>query len=165
MSNKRKTLKKSWIVISKPEVFSQSFWMMKLINKFMSQGKKFKVEKSILNAFADFKREYFGSQPFLILFRYLIHYRPLLGFSKIRISRQFKQIPVPLSPRRQIIVSFNWFVRALRSLMTGHLEHRFYQELKNIRNNHKTALKRYKETQEFHFHLVTNRVNSRFRWK
>lgn len=73
----------------------------------MHQGKKFKVEKAILNSFYLFKQEYFGNQPFLILFRYLIQYRPLLGFSKIRISRQFKQIPVPLAPRRQIIISLN----------------------------------------------------------
>lgn len=165
MVNNIKTLKKSWIFLAKPEVFSQSFWMMKLINKFMHQGKKFKVEKAILNAFYMFKQNYFGSQPFLILFRYLIHYRPLLGFSKIRISRQFKQIPVPLAPRRQIIISFNWFVRALRSLVSGHLKDKIYQELKNITNNQKTSLKRYKETQEFYFQLITHRVNSRYRWK
>lgn len=158
-------LKNSWIKIAKPEIFSQSFWMMKLINKFMLKGKKFKVERSILNAFYNFKQNYRSSRPFFILFRYLIFYRPILGFSRIRKSREYKSIPVPLAPRRQIIVSFKWFTQSLKLLNSGSLEQKFYQELLSIRNNSKTSLSRYKETHDFYFALITNRVNSRFRWK
>lgn len=51
----------------------------------------------------------------------------------------------------------------MKTLSSGRLHEKFYQELKHIRENRKTSLKQYKEAQEFHFHLITNRVNSRFR--
>jgi len=151
--------------MSKPEVFSQSFWMLKLINKFMKKGKKFKVENAILSSFSKYKLDYPQSQPFFILFKYLLSYRPLYGFVKIRKSRQYKQIPMPLSPKRQMIICLTWFVRALRMLKEKKLIIQFYEELKNIKTNTKPVLKRYKVTHEFHFQIVTERINVRYRWK
>jgi ribosomal protein S7 len=78
--------------------------MMKLINKFMLQGKKFRIEKIILIGFYELRHSYVDIQPFFILFRYLILYRPMFGFNKIRLSRLFKTIPVPLSSKRQMIL-------------------------------------------------------------
>lgn len=160
MRLKKKNLKKL-----KPEVFSQTFWLMKLINKFMRQGKKSKVERLILDSFYEFKKHYNEAQPFLLLFRYLLFYKPMLGLSKIRIGRQIKQIPIPLSSNRQLIFSLNWFIKALKTSSHIHLSKKIYRELENIRANTKPILSRYKETQQLLYNLVTNRVNKRYRWK
>ena len=148
-----------------PEAISQSFWMMKLINKFMLQGKKFRIEKIILSGFYELRHSYIDIQPFFILFRYLILHRPMFGFNKVRLSRLFKTIPVPLSSKRQMILILTWFIQAIRVLKTGNLKQRFYQELKNIRMKQKSALVKYKPVYEFYFQIVSNRVNVRFRWK
>lgn len=160
-----KKKKKDKRLLINPEPFSQSFWMMKLINKFMLRGKKFIIEKIILIAFYELRHTYVDIQPFFVLFRYLILYRPIFGFNKIRLSRIFKMIPVPLSSKRQMISILTWFIQAVRLLKTGNLKQRFYQELKNIRIKQKSALVKYKPVYEFYFQIVSNRVNIRFRWK
>jgi len=160
-----KTRNRKSCLLLKPEVFSQSFWLMKLINKVMFEGKKARVEKIFLICFYEFRHNYVTTQPFLILFRYLLIHRPLFGFSRVRLSRIFKRIPVPLSPKRQLIFIITWFVWALREINGGNLKQKLYKELKLIRSEQKTALMQYKLVQEFYFQVVSNTVNVRFRWK
>jgi len=147
-----------------PEVFSQSFWLLKLINKLMRDGKRTQVEKAFAIAFFFFKSQYLVKEPYFLLFRSLLSYRPLVGFSKKRISRQFKLVPIPLSAHRQMIVVLTWFVRALKILNRGPLRIRLSQELQNVHTQQRSSLKRYKDIQDIHFNLVMHRVNTRFRW-
>jgi hypothetical protein len=70
----------------------------------MLQGKKFRIEKIISIGFYELRHSYVDIQPFFVLFRYLILYRPMFGFNKVRLSRLFKTIPVPLSSKRQMIL-------------------------------------------------------------
>lgn len=51
MVKKKKRIKKYNKVKSKPDAFYHSFWFTKLINKFMQQGKKTRVEKYVWTAF------------------------------------------------------------------------------------------------------------------
>jgi hypothetical protein len=70
----------------------------------MRDGKKPQVEKAFAIAFFFFKSQYLFKEPYFLLFRSLLSYRPLVGFSKKRISRQFKLVPIPLSAHRQMII-------------------------------------------------------------
>jgi ribosomal protein S7 len=70
----------------------------------MRNGKKPQAEKAFILAFFRFKTQYLIKAPYLLLFRALLFYRPLMGFSKKRISRQFKPVPMPLSTHRQMVV-------------------------------------------------------------
>ena len=70
----------------------------------MRDGKKVQIEKAFVTAFFLFKSQYLVKAPYFLLFRSLLLYRPLIGFSKKRISRQFKPVPIPLSAHRQMVV-------------------------------------------------------------
>ena len=58
----------------------------------------------VLSVFKKIKIQY-QKDPLKILFFALVKNRPILGFAPIRISREIKKVPLPLSPRRQLIVS------------------------------------------------------------
>ena len=70
----------------------------------MQRGRKNSVKKIVLNVFKKFKMEY-HKDALKIIFFALVKNRPILGFVPIRISREIKKIPFPLSPRRQLIIS------------------------------------------------------------
>lgn len=159
-----KTRTKKKLKYISPEVFSQSFWLLKLINKFMRDGKKARVETAFATAFFLFKSQYLTKAPYFLLFRTFLLYRPLIGFSKKRISRQFKSVPIPLSPHRQMVMVLTWFTHALRTLNRGPLRMRLLRELQLIQTQQKSSLKRYKDVQDLHFSLVMHRVNTRYRW-
>lgn len=150
----------------KPDIFSHSFWFAKLINKFMQRGKKSTVEKIIFRAFKKVKKE-FHKDALKILFLTLIKNRPILGFVPIRISRETKQIPFPLSPRRQLITSLTWFVIAIRYIRyhskNVSIETVLYTQFKAVIQKEKTILtrRRIKHIKE----LIQNRVNLHFRYK
>jgi len=152
-------------LIFMPDAFFNSFWLGKFINKFMKQGKKFIVEKDMVQAFLQFKMIYKTKNGFMVFLQYLLSNRPLLGFSKVRKSRKFKQVPIALTPRRQLIVILHWYVRAIKTYKTGFLQQRIYNELIHIQKKVRTALSQYKENEEISYNLVQNRMNSRFRWK
>jgi ribosomal protein S7 len=78
--------------------------MTKFTNKFMQRGRKASVEKIAFRVFTKIRKKY-HKDALKILFFSLIKTRPLLGFVTIRLSREMKQIPFPLSPRRQLIIS------------------------------------------------------------
>ena len=70
----------------------------------MKDGKKAVIEKLTFDAFKEIKKK--TKRKTLDLFLHLLlKFRPLLGFISKRFGKQFKKIPVPLYPRRQIIVS------------------------------------------------------------
>ena len=70
----------------------------------MKSGKKSVVEKEVFMAFKQTKKET-NLRTFYLFLAILLKFRPLLGFILKRFGRQFKKIPVPLYPRRQMIIS------------------------------------------------------------
>ena len=97
----------------------------------------------------------------------LIKNRPLLGFAPIRLGREIKQIPVPLSARRQLVISLKWFVTAIKLLRYSSgkisIEDVLYTQLKAIINKEKTILTRRRID---HINeLIENRINLHHRWK
>lgn len=162
MHRKKKCIKKYNIVKSRPDAFYQSFWFAKLTNKFMRQGKKVQVEKHIWNAFRNLKRRT-RQKADLLLFFTLMKVRPLLGFISKRLGREFKRVPVPLFPRRQIIVALKWLVQSIKLNRSSSLKGRVRSELfLFIRKRPNFLKKRYTA---YVADVYQNRLNGRFRWK
>jgi ribosomal protein S7 len=132
----------------------------------MQRGKKKAVKKIISYAFKKIKIEQ-RKNGLKILFLALIKNRPLLWFAPIRLGREIKQIPVPISARRQLVISLSWFVIALKLLRAEskivNLQDVFYNQLKAVLYKEKTILtqRRMDHIQD----LVENRVNLHHRWK
>jgi ribosomal protein S7 len=136
--------------------------MLKFLNKFMKSGKKAVIEKLTFAAFKQIKKKTKRNTLYLFL-TILLKFRPLLGFISKRFGKQFKKIPVPLYPRRQIIVSLKWLVTAIKVNRLSFFGLRLASEFLDFHLGKKTLLsKRYND------HLVEineNRLNHRFRWK
>lgn len=62
------------------------------------------MERIAAKAFIRFRMQY-QKDALKTIFLALVKNRPLLGFVPIRISREIKKIPFPLTPRRQLIIS------------------------------------------------------------
>lgn len=160
-----KKKKKSYLKI-KPEAFSQSYWFTKFLNKLMQRGRKSSVENIVLRVFKKIKIE-FHKDALKILFFALVKNRPILGFVPIRISREIKKIPFPLSPRRQLIISLTWFIIALKLMRyrskTISIEDVLYTQLKVVMYKEKNLLTNRRMT---HIkELIENRLNLNFRSK
>jgi len=67
-------------------------------------GKKHLIEQTFLKAFQKIQKDT-NLEILYFFFTILTRYRPLFGFISKRFGKQFKKIPVPLYPRRQIITS------------------------------------------------------------
>jgi ribosomal protein S7 len=162
MSKKKNSIRKYNLLKIQPDPFYRSYWLAKLTNKFMQKGKKFAIEKVVFRVFTKVKLKY-HKQVLRILFMCLIKNRPLLGFIPIRLGRQFKKIPVPLEPRRQIVLSLKWFVTAIKLNIFFSLEENLAWELNSNITKQKTLLT--KRRIEYTKELIENRVNNHFRWK
>jgi ribosomal protein S7 len=102
---RKKRCKRKYIRIRlRGDAIHKSVWFAKMINKFMRHGKKNVVEKYVLRAFEDVKkRTKIGAH--LLLFFTLSKARPKFDFMSRRFGKEYKEIPVPLSPQRQLLVA------------------------------------------------------------
>jgi len=161
-----KKLKKKLYLKNKPDIFSKTYWPVKFVNKLMQRGRKTNVKKITLRVFNKIKID-FHKDAWKIFYLALIKNRPLLGFTPIRLGRQIKQIPVPLSARRQLIISLKWFVTAIKwtRYTSGKIkmEDVLYTQVKAFINKEKTILT--KRRLDHINELVENRVNMHHRWK
>lgn len=132
----------------------------------MQRGRKAAAEKIVFRAFHKIKME-FHKNAWKILYLALIKNRPLLGFAPIRLGREIKQIPIPLSARRQLVISMKWFITAVKLIRYDSgkisIEDVLYAQLKAFMNKERTILtrRRIDHVKE----LIENRVNLHHRWK
>lgn len=151
---------------TKPNIFSKTYWSVKFINKLMQRGRKAAAEKIVFRAFNKIKIE-FHKNAWKILYLALIKNRPLLGFAPIRLGREIKQIPIPLSARRQLVISLKWLITAIKLIRYDSgkisIEDVLYAQLKSFMNKERTILtrRRIDHIKE----LIENRVNLHHRWK
>jgi ribosomal protein S7 len=163
MSKKKKwCIKKYKKLKFRSDALYRSFWFAKLTNKFMRQGKKALVEKYVWNAFRKVKHKT-KKNVIVLLFSTLMKIRPLFGFISKRIGREFKKVPIPLLPRRQIIIALKWFVDSVKLNRSSSLEKRICSELWTFTKKRPSFLRR--RYIAYAVEVYQNRLNSRFRWK
>jgi ribosomal protein S7 len=165
LSLPKKEKKKLFIKV-KPDIFSNTQWLVKFGHSFMQRGRDSSIVKIIHRVFKKIKKKYHKDAS-KIIFLALIKNRPILGFAPIRLGREVKKIPVPLSPRRQLVISLKWFSIAMKLLCyqakDTSMEKILYTELKRILLKEKSLLtkRRINHMKE----LIENRVNLHHRWK
>lgn len=109
MAKKIKTIKKYQNRKVKLDPLYQSLWLSKFTNKFMLQGRKHVVERIMYKSFYKIKTT-FHRQPLKLLFKSLIKLKPLFGFVDMRFGKTSRRIPIPLEPRRQLILALKALV-------------------------------------------------------
>ena len=121
MAKKINNIKKYQKIKVKIDPLYQSTWFSKFINKFMLDGKKHVVEKIIYNSLWQIKKK-FRHNPLKLLFISLRKLKPFFGFISKRLSKQWKEIPIPIGQRHNYtslkmisIIYKNRFISHIRS--------------------------------------------------
>lgn len=169
MSKKVKTIKKLIIKRITLDPLYKSYWYSKFVNKLMLNGKKHVIEKVLVKVWYSFKLKN-EARPIEILFSSLIRLKPLVGIIKKRRGKGWKEIPFPLEPRRQLVISLKWLISQIRmdpeitlyarTLRT--LSGLFNKKLKKKRNRTSDVLRKKKS---HYYSIIKDRVNTRFRWR
>jgi ribosomal protein S7 len=85
----------------------------------------------------------------------------LLGFVRVRKSREYKKVPFPLSPRRQLIAALNLCVSNIKNIKNISLSDKIVAELSD--QTKQKIYKREKKIKEQIFEIVDQRVNIHYR--
>jgi small subunit ribosomal protein S7 len=169
MSKKVKNIKKYTIKKVTLDPLYKSYWYSKFLNKLMLDGKKHAIEKTISQLFYKFKLKY-RATPITLLFVSIIRLKPLIGIIPKRLGKLWKSVPYPLQPRRQLVIALKWLVSHIKLEKGYNLRTRvistfasvFRRKSKNKRAKPNELLKKKKV---HYFQVVTDRINTRFRWQ
>ncbi len=144
------------------DIWFNSVWGEKFINKFILKGKKTLVERHLLNSFILIKKN-LGKEPILLLEKTLKVMRPLFDYTSKRIGTKFHLIPGPISIRRQISIALTWTVSAIKNQAKKPLTNRVFNEFNSLLFNQQNTLIKIRNA---HYEkLNENRNNIRYRWK
>lgn len=168
MAKKVKNIKKAMIKRVTLDPLYKSYWYSKFINKLMLDGKKHVIEKIMSRIWYNLTLKY-NAKPIDILFMSLIRLKPLIGTTTKRIGKVWKTVPVPLQPRRQLVIALKWLVSQIKIEPELHLSAKitrtlsgFVQKNTKKRKNRKTDVLKKKN---LHYaNVVKDRVNMRYRW-
>lgn len=101
-------------------LYYESFWVSKFINKFVKDGRKTTVQRQVLQAFKNIKNRT-GVNPTHLLLKSLSVLQPSVGAAKFYTKKQSRRksrkkgflIPVPISETKQIVMALTWLVRII----------------------------------------------------
>lgn len=168
MSKKIKNIKKYTIKKVTLDPLYKSYWYSKFLNKLMLSGKKHIIEKIMSQLLYQFKLKY-KAKPILILFLSIIRLKPLLGTISKRVGSNWKTVPVPLAPRRQLVLALKWLVSQIKVEPEKTLKERITRTFNSL--VHKESKKKRTHTNELfskkkkqYRQAVLDRTNTRFRW-
>jgi len=169
MSKKIKNIKKYTLKKVVADPLYKSYWYSKFVNKFMLDGKKHIIEKIISQVWYDFKLKH-KLKPILILFVSLHKIKPLMGTIPKRLGKIWKQVPVPLTPRRQLVIALKWLVQQIKFEPELNLRAKiirtFTKLLQKKSKNKRADTSDLIRTKRLHYYqIIKDRVNTRFRWR
>ena len=154
-------MQKPFNIFNKDPIFN-SFWITKFSKKFMRAGNRARissiVKKSLIKSKMSIKR-----LPVYTLFGMILRTRPILDIISRRKGKKYLDVPVPLSPRRQLIKSLSWIIIAIKTRRVNRLDTRISAELIANSNNQKTAV--FTKHKTFSAKLREARINIHYRWK
>jgi len=117
--------------IVKHDTLNNSLWLQKFINKLMTQGKKFIIDKYLEIAFIGLKFS-FKKLPVGMLAEQIKKFRPVLSFVLKRMGRKYNPITIPINYRRQYILSLTYIVKYVKSMTNRMFTDRLKESLENI---------------------------------
>lgn len=169
MSKKIKNIKKYTIKKVTLDPLYKSYWYSKFLNKLMLNGKKHVIEKIIAQVFYKLKLKY-KTKPIALLFSSLLKLKPLVGFIPKRLGKNWRTIPVPLEPRRQLVIGLKWLISQIKLENEYTLHNRILQTFLNFsrrkpKNKRAKTSDLFKKKKQHYYKIVTDRINSRYRWQ
>jgi len=132
----------------------------RFINCVMEGGKK-TVAESILYGALDTMKERSQDDPLKLFKRAVDNVKPQLEVKSRRVGGSTYQVPVEVSPERQLSLSMRWLIDFARNRGEKSMRERLAGELLDAANNRGGAIKKKDDT---HRMAEANKAFSHYRW-
>lgn len=143
-----------------PDVVFDSEVVARFINRVMIDGKKRTAERIFYGAMQQI-HERTGSNPTEIFQRAISNVMPALEVRPRRIGGATYQVPMEVSPRRQLTLGIRWLVTAARNRGERTMMERLTNELIDASNHEGGAMHR---RDEMHRMAEANKAYAHYRW-
>lgn len=143
-----------------PDSRYNSVLVTQLINRIMKGGKK-SVAMRIMYDALDIIEERMNRPPLEVLEQAVRNVTPMLEVKPRRVGGSTYQIPVEVSPARQIALAMRWILAAARSRSGRSMAGKLANELMDAARDSGTAVKRREDT---HRMAEANRAFAHYRW-
>ena len=158
MSRKSRVYKKNMNapteVIFKDEVLS------KFINCLMYSGKKSIAERIVYDCFLLIKKETL-TNPIEVFSNAVNNVTPVVQVMSIRIAGSNYQVPIEISPRKQVMYAIKWIIQCARLRTEKTMAERIFRELLDAAKNMGKAIDK---KQTMHKMAEANRAYAHYRW-
>ena len=98
----------------KPDVKFNSRLATKFINSIMHDGKKSVAEKIFYGALENLASRVPGTEPLEVFEKAIENVKPEIEVRAKRVGGATYQVPVPVSPKRQLSLAMRWILEAVR---------------------------------------------------
>ncbi len=143
-----------------PDPVYNSTLLAKFINCLMKQGKKSTAESILYGAF-DIVKTKTGEDPLKIFKKGLDNIRPALEVKSRRVGGATYQVPIEVSPRRQLSLSIRWLIDYSVSRGEKTMREKLAAEILEAANNRGNAVKKKEDT---HRMADANKAFAHYRW-
>jgi small subunit ribosomal protein S7 len=132
----------------------------KLINRVMRDGKKTVAERIVYGAL-ERVADRTNSNPLDVLQQALANVMPVLEVRPRRVGGATYQVPMEVSPRRQLSLALRWLVEAARARHERGMIDRLAGEILDAARNEGGAVKKREDT---HRMAEANKAYAHYRW-
>jgi len=133
----------------------------RFINKIMISGKKSTAERIFYGALDAATRKLGETDHITVLHKALDNVKPMLAVKSRRIGGATYQVPVEVTPQRQVALAMRWFVDFARARKGIPMARALGNELADAYNNQGAAVKRREDT---HKMAEANKAFAHYRW-
>jgi small subunit ribosomal protein S7 len=132
----------------------------KFINKLMWDGKRSVAEKIMYGALANIEKKS-GQKAIEVFEKALENVKPLLEVRSRRVGGATYQVPVEVSPKRQLSLSIKWIMDAARKRNERGMTTRLGNEILDASNEKGSS---WKKREDVHKMAEANKAFAHYRW-
>jgi small subunit ribosomal protein S7 len=143
-----------------PDPVYNSQLVTKFINSFLRQGKKSVAERIFYGAL-DMIQKRTQDDPLKVFKRAVDNVKPQLEVKSRRVGGSNYQVPVEVTPGRQLSLSIRWLIEHSRARGEKSMMEKLAGELLDAANNRGGAIKKREDT---HRMAEANKAFSHYRW-
>jgi small subunit ribosomal protein S7 len=143
-----------------PDPVYNSQLVTKFINSFLRQGKK-SIAESIFYGALDMIQKRTQDDPLKVFKRAVDNVKPQLEVKSRRVGGSNYQVPVEVTPGRQLSLSIRWLIEHSRARGEKSMMEKLAGELLDAANNRGGAIKKREDT---HRMAEANKAFSHYRW-
>jgi small subunit ribosomal protein S7 len=143
-----------------PDPVHNSTLLAKFVNNLMKNGKKSTAQQITYGAF-DIIREKTGEDPLKVFKKGLDNIKPALEVKSRRVGGATYQVPVEVSPRRQLSLALRWLIDYATKRGEKTMKDKLAGEILDASNGRGSAVKKKDDT---HRMADANKAFAHYRW-